>query len=818
MTRLALRSLRHRPGTAVATLVALTAGVAILLAMGSLVESGLRFSAAPVRYAAADAVVARPDLTVTGTDLDGTPTTSTVGLPEGGTVPLSLADRLRSVPGVTAVVPDVTIPVVAGGVPLLGHGFGGVAVLRGAAPSADDEVAVSPLFAGSPGDTVELSAGGVTRRYRVSGIVDGPGVYFTTAHALALNPRPGQADALLVSGALDTAGDFQVYRGAERGRAEHPAGARAAALLVEIGAAFGGYVVLLVGFVVAATVGLAVRQRRRELTLLRSVAATRGQVRRLVLAEVLALGLVAVALGLPLGWLAGRWVRAGLLDRGVVPADFPFREGLLAAPAVAAVVLLVAAVAALLGTWRAVRLPAGAPPRPRRRLRFGAGVTALAGGATLVVVTAVTGGTTALASATGLLYLLVLAVALLAPWINATAARLLARPLRLVFGAGGRLAAANLRANARGTVTVLTALVLAVGLGGSVWFLQDNLSRETVAQHRAGTVATVAVTAPGGLPPSAAAELRRLPGVAAATGVHRTAVVVRVFDGAESLPAQAVDPEDLPSTQDLRVRRGSLADLDATSLAVSSMQASSHGWDVGDRVSLWLGDGTPAVLRVAAVYDRGLAFGDVTLARATVTGHTAAVTDDHVLLRSAPGTDLAAALSGWPAAHPGAGVPPALAGWLAAHPGATLTPPAALTASLATDLALSAWLNRLLIAVLVTFAALAAANTMVVAALSRARELALLRLAGATKAQTRRMVHAEQTALLGTALLLGGAIAAVTLTSVVHTATGRLVPYVPWPAYAAILAAAAALALGTTILPVTHLLRKRPIQALAAKD
>ncbi|WP_229836175.1 ABC transporter permease, partial [Dactylosporangium sucinum] len=616
MTRLALRSLRHRPGTAVATLVALTAGVAILLAMGSLVESGLRFSVAPDRYAAADAVVARPDLTVTGTDLDGSATTSTVALPEGGTVPLDLADRLRAVPGVTAVVPDVTIPVVAGGVPVSGHGW------IGAAPFGDDEVLVSAAL--RPGDTIELTVGGVARRYRVSGVVDGPGVYFTTARALALNPRPGRADALAVTGRFDpaelqrAAAGFEVYRGAARGRAEHPEGARAAAVLVEVGAAFGGYVVLLVGFVVAGTVGLAVRQRRRELAVLRAVAATRGQVRRLVLVEVAALGLAGAALGLPLGWLAGRWVRAGLVERGAVPAGFPFRDGLLAAPAVVATVLLVAAVAAVVGARRAGRPPA----RARGRVRAGFGLAALAGAAALVVVTAVTGGTTAIASATGLLYLLVLAVALLAPWINAGAARLLGPSLRRLWGAAGRLAAANLRANARGTVTVLTALVLAVGLGGSVWFLQDNLERETVAQHRAGTVASLAVVAPGGLPPSAAEELRRLPGVAAATGVHRTAVVVRVLDGAEPVPAQAVDPLDLPSTLDLRVRRGSLAGLDATSVAVSSLQASTHGWDVGDQVSLWLGDGTPARLRVAAVYDRGLAFGDVTLARATVAGHT----------------------------------------------------------------------------------------------------------------------------------------------------------------------------------------------------
>ena len=57
-----------------------------------------------------------------------------------------------------------------------------------------------------------------------------------------------------------------------------------------------------------------------------------------------------------------------------------------------------------------------------------------------------------------------------------------------------------------------------------------------------------------------------------------------------------------------------------------------------------------------------------------------------------------------------------------------------------TDLALGAWLNRLLIGVMVGYAALAAATTMVMAALARRRELALLRLVGVTRRQVRRMV------------------------------------------------------------------------------
>jgi hypothetical protein len=41
------------------------------------------------------------------------------------------------------------------------------------------------------------------------------------------------------------------------------------------------------------------------------------------------------------------------------------------------------------------------------------------------------------------------------------------------------------------------------------------------------------------------------------------------------------------------------------------------------------------------------------------------------------------------------------------------------------------------------------------------------------------MVNAEQADLLGIALIAGGAIAAATLTAVVHSLTGAAIPYVP---------------------------------------
>ena len=46
MMRFALRMLRHRPGSVLATLIALAVGAMILTALGVLVESGLRYSPA----------------------------------------------------------------------------------------------------------------------------------------------------------------------------------------------------------------------------------------------------------------------------------------------------------------------------------------------------------------------------------------------------------------------------------------------------------------------------------------------------------------------------------------------------------------------------------------------------------------------------------------------------------------------------------------------------------------------------------------------------------------------------------------------------
>ena len=71
MTGLAARLLRHRTGPAAATLLALIVGVLILVAMGTLVESGLRFRPEPRLWASADVVVANRTISHTFREFDG---------------------------------------------------------------------------------------------------------------------------------------------------------------------------------------------------------------------------------------------------------------------------------------------------------------------------------------------------------------------------------------------------------------------------------------------------------------------------------------------------------------------------------------------------------------------------------------------------------------------------------------------------------------------------------------------------------------------------------------------------------------------------
>jgi putative ABC transport system permease protein len=124
------------------------------------------------------------------------------------------------------------------------------------------------------------------------------------------------------------------------------------------------------------------------------------------------------------------------------------------------------------------------------------------------------------------------------------------------------------------------------------------------------------------------------------------------------------------------------------------------------------------------------------------------------------------------------------------------------------------WLDDCGLLLYAGFAAITAANTLVMVTLERRREVALLRLVGTTSRQVRRIVRWEALTVVLAGCGTGTAIATLVLIPISHALTGRSQPYLPLELYGAVATAALLLALSATGLPLWRLLRSRPIDTV----
>ncbi len=807
MISVALRTLRHRKAAFAGAFVALFCAAALVCACGMLLDTGLRGSVAPERYAGAPVIVTG-DQFVHQTVRKSEEKTKTKAkqLSEQAWVPASLADRLRRVPGVARVVTEVSFPAYVAGRRFQGHGWESAALtpytLRtGRAPKAEGEVVVEAASGLSVGARVPVWTAAGSRTYQVTGVTaqDLPSqdtLFFATAEARRMAGRAGQVGAIGVFPGVDVSGVLKgalAYTGDERGAAEFLGAEKARVKLISLGGALGGTALLVAILVVVGTFALSIQQRQREIALLRAVAATPRQVRGMLGGEALLVGVVAGTLGSAAGVGLGFWLRSRFVALGAMPENlrlvvspFPMLAALGAA-------VLAAWAAAHLSARRAVRIrpveALGEAELPAARVPVGrlvAGLLCAAGGVVLtLVLSALT--TEAASSPLTLLTALVwtVAVSLLGPVIARTATALLGVPLRAARTAG-YLAGAGLRATSKRLASVVTPLSLMVAMTCTILFVQTTMGHAAQEQATAGTRAEH-VLGPH-VPSGTAAAVRGLPGVEAVTEVLRTSVRV----GLDKYGAQAVTADGLGRTMDLDVVAGSLDRLDDGSVAVSRTAAERLGVSAGAKLRLTLGDGTPAELRVVAIYSRGLGFGDLTLSHTLVAGHV----DDPL------GTVLVAAPSVTRAdlerAAPGVGV---------------LDRAQAVEAGAA-----NAEVNYVAMGLIIAFTAIAVVNTIAMSTSSRSRELALLRLVGTTRRQVLRMLSLETLVAVGIAVALGTGIALVTLAAFSTGMTGSVVPHIPPLTYLAVIAAAAALALLATALPARLVLSRRPVELIGARD
>ena len=853
MLRIAFSTLAARKGGMLGALVAVGLAVVLVVSCGILLQSSLK-APIPVERLRAASVVVEAATKISGSHGESNEATS---LAERPRLALSAADSLRSLPGVARVVPDRSVyaPAIdrrgrvlkgADGSASVGHGWESAALTpylltSGGPPTRRSDIVVDTRLAAEGrlhvGDRLRILSLDGPATFTVSGIAGTPSaevpdqgaVFFRTDVAAVLSghgdrvdllgviTRPG-ADPRRVADAIRTrVGDsgLKTLTGAARGDAESPEDALGREDIVAGLTVFATLAAFVATFVVASTFSLSVQQRHRELALFRAIGSTPRQVRRLVAGEALVIAVVAALGAMPVSALAayvekGLFVRAGMIPAGlhVVVGWLPLLAGLAAA-------IVTTQLAALVSARRASRIrptdalrEAAVQHRPVSWFRAAAGLAALAGGVAVVLLAAHDAGGLHESDAPAAAMVLMVAAALLGPLLAWPFACLVGRPLAAFRSGPGLLASANTRTNLRRAASVATPLMLAISVVSSLFIAKSILHKETHAQTAKRTTAAYVLRADGtkGLSADVAASARRLTGVAAASGTIATSAVVAA-DGTNlrRIPARTVDPDTVGGVLSLDVVSGSLSNLRGDAVAVSTQSAREWGWRTGERVHLWLGDGTPTTLRVVAQFTRPLGFGEVVLPRALVEGHVTQPLDDAVFVTGDP--DVRADDLGW-----------TLQKLHAANPTIKVIGRSDYEATIDRAAEKESLAVYILLGLIVVFCALALVNALTMAIGERAREFALLRLIGATNGQVRTMIRIETSIMVAFGLTTGSLIAAPGLALLNHDLTGSLVPSVPVWVSLGLLAFYATVGFAATVLPTRSALRTNPVAATAHRE
>jgi putative ABC transport system permease protein len=835
------RMLQPRPGAFAGIFVMIAMTATIAAAVGQFMATGLG-APGPGRFAAAGAVVRAP-ATVTFGHGDGA---DSVDVQRPARLPAAALARVAAVPGVRSAVGDVSFPLTVigrdgvplptrGGAPAHGHGWPSAALtpyrlLDGSAPRAPGQVVLDAGLARAggfhPGDRARIVSPIGAQTFTVSGIAAPSAaqeqrqssVFLTQAQAQRLSGLGTGFDAIGVR--LTPGADLPWLSS----RIAAAAGAGAQVLdhrhaeaadvgdtralnrdeLVAVLASGGGTMLGIAVFVVAGMVAFAVEGRRREIALLRAIGATPRQVRRRLLGVTALIGLLAGVAGcLAASALWGPFTRAvvsvGLAPDGfaVTPNWIPYAIGVAAGPAVAILATLGA-------VHRSLRVRPGealvASALPQRRLgilRLLLGLIAIGGGVAIVI----TLKSQAIAFASLAVCCFAVAVALLAPLVIGWPAAIVGRALR-PGGGTGFLAGASLPARRFRVGAIGAAIALVVGVAGvqvvGLATAQRAAQRATAARVLASRV--IVASAGGGLPPSVAQEAARLPGMRAA-GVVSTDVFLLdqgLGNQGDSWNAAGLDPSATRGTLNLDVRAGSLYGVRGNGIAVSETLA-HDGARLGRTLYARLADGTPARLRVVAVYDSANGFGDVVLPQALALAHATAPLDSAVFVAGHG-----------PAADRG------LASITRSVPTAVIESRADFLGEVKAqgeDQARAEWV---IVALMILIAAMAAFNTGAMAAAERRRELVLARLAGASRVQVIGAVTLESLLATVAGLAVGAGIVVASLAEAGSDPTGGTLA-VPLGQAGLVVGGAIALGLVGTLLPAA-VIGCAPLTALGIRD
>jgi putative ABC transport system permease protein len=814
----ALRTLRSRWITFVGSFVALSLGVALIGVMGLALASSLHApDREPERFAAAPVVVKGADTLRVSTSIGD----RSQKLAQPRPVPAAVVAKLKKL---GTVVEDRSFAVRAQGGPgdLVGHpwstaAFAPYELNAGRAPHAADEVVVSGGWA-KPGERVRTDHGTV----RVVGTVAGRGfenaVFYTDARAARLWPTSTQlavnADTAAVRTAVSGSAGVQVLTGDARRYADADPD-RDSEDLTAMNAMFGtagGVTTFVSVFVVASTFAFSVAQRRREFGLLRTAGATPGQIRRMVFVEALSVGVLASAAGCVLGAYGAPRLATWVVDGGLAPGWFTIGSATWPYYMAFSTGLLVALCGVVAASWRAGRT---GPTQALReasvdtrtmtwgRWLFGAG---------LLLTAAVTLGLALVSDPGDLLHrktyvsrpmLLITAVALLAPVVVRPLTRLIAWLPAQLPGAGGMLVRENAAAGVRRTAAIAAPVLVTVALAGSLLGATATLNEAKATETREQTAAAFVITpaSSAGFDAVTLRKLREVPGTEVSATSSSAVYVLEDGVALSKDEARAADPGPLAATTHLPIASGKAGDLNDDSIIVHE-EWQRH--TVGEHVRVWLGNGTRKTLRIAAVMTVGIGNNGVYVTPRNAPGANV----DRVDVALTDGADAGTVAARLRAAVRTSG-------------GHVLTKEQWVQASYPETNGTTRMGFLLVLGIALLYTSISLANTMVMATSDRVRDLAVLRLAGATRWQVLRLVGAEALMVVAVGGVLGLLVAALNLAGM-WSALGLLSVWttieLPWTAIGATVGACAVLAVVSSVAPASIALRRRAVELAGIRE
>ena len=763
-------------------------------------------------------------------------------------VPLADVDTIRALPGVQVVRPEVDGQIVlldaagkvvqGGGAPSIGSSYqppgqslgDPMTFVSGEPPQQEGQIALNEGAATS----AKLSAGSKTRvlvpakgtiDVTVSGVYDTPTDTGGYVGALFI---PAQARQLFTDGShvayvdVAAAGLSQTQLQAELSkalpglkvqtgdevRAETQAQVNQALSFVNYFLLAFGAIALLVGtFIIYNTFSMIVAQRLRELALLRAIGASRRQVSRSVLIEAVIVGLVGSVLGI----IAGVGLAYGL--RGLLNT---FNAGLPSGalqlrPRTVVVALLVGVVVTAFSAYAPARRASKIPPVAAMREEFASTGSSLRvrtlvgtalsvlGVAALVIGSLGSGGGAASLVGLGALALIV-GVLLGAPALSRPIIAVLGAPLR--FGAVARLSRTNAVRNPRRTAATAFALTLGLMLVTAIGVFGSSAKASVNSLVDNGVQADYILTGPQaiGVPYGAGAAVQAVPGVDRALALHNVRVSV---DGKE-MRGTGVDgvPEGLlPFT----LQQGA-PQITGTNLLASQTAAATNRWALGTVVPLTSPDGKTVSTTVTGIYaDSRLLGGWLVSAQVyrEVTP-TQALSDEVVLVKAKPGTDLAGLRAELEKA-----TDPFLVVQVQDREQFKGTQAGQINKLLA--------LLYGLLALAIVIAVLGIINTLALSVVERRREIGMLRAVGMQRPQVRRTIYLESMLIAVFGALVGIVLGTAFGWGFVRTLRdeGLTVIAVPWGQVVAMLVGSAVVGVLAALWPAIRAARTRPLEAIA---